>query len=562
MRNSTLPKILAAALLAFCCAAAHADVPIYLQEPYDEITLDAANENKVLKVEPLKMSPKEIAAKIKTRGKLIVHPKDAPDKTLEIASWHSVVKVVTFAELILNKGIELSEDGNFDEAFDYFTFLQRKMPRTPGLAEAIDNSLQAEVVRANENKQYDAALALLRKLHRRNPEFPKIENALGKMTDGLVGQYVEKKDYASARVLLYGLAADYPKNAVVARWRARLEGESAPLLAKARAAADAGRWSEAGDLCRRIAVVWPDLPGARELALKVSRKFPRIVVGVGSLAADFTPARLNDWPSRRDSRLIYRTLEEFTGPSAEGGNYVCPVGEITSQDLGRRLSIKLKPGIRWATGKAALCNSDVASRLLEMAVDGNPGYRLDWSDLIESVSISGVYGVNIDLRRAHVRPEAMLQIVLTPLDYRPVAGKPLPTNGPLLIKSQSPRETVFTANSQYFAAEAGQPMEIVERKYDTVAQAVRALKRGDIDVLDRVDPWTLSELRQAKGVIVQPYALPLVHCLVPNLSHPLLADRTFRRALSYGIQPQGDPRPDARRRRRFPAAWSPAARSP
>lgn len=534
MRKSSLLECLTAVLLALSCAAARAEIPLYKLDPYDQITLDKANENKVLKIEPLNLTPKEIARKIKSRGKLTVNLVDSTGKTYEVR-WHSIVKAETFGELILNKAVKFSAAGKFDDAFDYFTFLLRKKPKTPGLNEAIDKSLQAEVMRANEKQQYDGALALLRELHSRNPEFPKIESAQGKMTDKLVEQYISKRDYVSARTLLRSLAATFPENTVVALWRDRLQGETAPLLAEARAAIDSGRWGKAAELSRRITEIWPDLPGARQLALTVHRKFSRVVVGVGSFAVDFTPGKLNDWPARRDSRLVYRTLAEFAGPSIEGGNYICPVGEISSEALGRRMAIKLKPGIRWAKGDNTLSNSDVSIRLLEMAVPGNPAYRLDWADLIGAVSLRGVYGVEVELRRAHVRPEAMLQIVLTPQNYTASSGEPPPTNGPLVVKSRSEQETIFTANDQYFAVEPGQPMEIVERRYDTVALAVRALKRGDIEVLDRVNPWTLTELRREEELVVQPYALPLIHCLVPNLHRPLLSDRTFRRALAYGI---------------------------
>jgi hypothetical protein len=57
-------------------------------------------------------------------------------------------------------------------------------------------------------------------------------------------------------------------------------------------------------------------------------------------------------------------------------------------------------------------------------------------------------------------------------------------------------------------------------------------------MLDRVNPWTLASLRADPRVVVEPYALPLVHCLIPNLRRPLMSDRNFRRALAFGIQRQ------------------------
>ncbi|MBN1395373.1 MAG: hypothetical protein JW959_10150 [Pirellulales bacterium] len=525
---------IACALLALLVVSVRGEVPIYKQEPHDRITLDKANESKVFDIEPLKLTRKEIDRKLKMKGNLTFRRIDVPDKTFEIP-WRSIVKVETFGELILNKAVELSDNGKFDEAFDYFTYLQRNIPNVPGLDEAVDKSLQAEVVAASKNDEYDGALALLRELRRRNPEFPRIESALGKMTEKLVERYAENEDYRSARALLNALAADFPQNAVVAHWRARFRDEAAPMLAEARAAADAGRWRRAAELSRRLTNVCPDLPGARELALAVNQKYPQVIVGVGSLAADFTPGRLSGWSARRDSRLLYRTLAEFAGPSIEGGNYICPVGNIAAEDLGRKIAITLKPGIGWATGDETLSNSDVAVRLLEMAAPGNPAYRLDWSDLLGAVSTSGVYKVEVELLRAHVRPEAMMQIVLVPKNHLAPSDDPPPTNGPMTVHSENDEERVFAANQRYFAAEAGQPMEIVQRRFKTVAQAIRALKRGDIDVIDRVSPWLLPDLQDKEDVSVQPYALPLVHCLIPNLKRPFMRDRTFRRALAYGI---------------------------
>jgi ABC-type transport system substrate-binding protein len=101
-----------------------------------------------------------------------------------------------------------------------------------------------------------------------------------------------------------------------------------------------------------------------------------------------------------------------------------------------------------------------------------------------------------------------------------------------------PQQDIFLSNRQYFAEQAGRPLELVERRFESVGQAIRALKTGEIHVLDRVNPWSLGTLRGVPGVKVKAYAQPLVHCLVPNLDktrHPFVADRNFRRALLYGI---------------------------
>jgi ABC-type transport system substrate-binding protein len=129
----------------------------------------------------------------------------------------------------------------------------------------------------------------------------------------------------------------------------------------------------------------------------------------------------------------------------------------------------------------------------------------------------------------------MLQIVLTPYLTPVISNESPPNNGPFVVRSRTPEETVFTANAQYFEAEAAGLKELVERRFPSFAEAVLALRRGEIQVLDRVNPWKLASLQADSSLIVEPYALPLVHCLIPNVRRPLLKDRTFRRALVYGI---------------------------
>ncbi len=521
-----------------CLAMVRAEQPLYEQEPYDQITLDAANHNDVIKIKPLSSPDGLPPRRGRPTDKLRVRRLDKPDKEYEVA-WRNIVKYESFDQLILKKANELGAAHDFETAYDYFVYLETNQSNLSGLEKSIDANLYREAGVCKLKGQYDAALALLRELHTRDRRWPGLDKAVGLMTDKLAADYEKQRNYPAVRVLLRNLADDYPENPVVAKWRNRLAEQAAPFLAEANKAADAGQWSKAAALTRQVADIWPPLPGARELALIVHRKYPRVVVGVGRLSSDVAPERLDDWTVRRTSRLLFRTLTEFAGASTEGGKYDCPVGEISTAGQGRRLLIQLKPNTGWARGNATLTNSGVARRLLAMTDPKNSDYRIDWADLMMAVSDHGVYNLEVDLRRPHVRPEAMLQIVLTPRGASLMPGELPPTNGPFTVQSRTPDETVFVANRHYFAAVPGQPKEIVERHYSTVAKAVEALKRGEIQVLDRLDPWKLEKLRSDPHLIVQSYACPLVHCLIPNLHRPIVSDRTFRRALVYGIYRQG-----------------------
>lgn len=518
-----------------CCSPLRAEQPLYDEDPYDLITLDSANNNEQVKIQPLKN--RQPPQRGKSTETLTVRRLESSEKEYAIL-WRSIAKVELFEQLILNKANELVADGRFDDAFDHFSHLERNRPDTPGLEKAIEDALYEEAKVCHRNGQYDGSLALLREIHTRNPRRPGLDVAMGRATDELVKRYAQEGNYDAVRALLRGLAADYSEHPVVLKWRDRLIKQATPLLIEATSAADAGQWSKAGELIHQIKEIWPELPGARKLAQTIHQKHPRVVVGVRSLAADMLPNRLDDWTTRRDSRLLYRTLAEFAGAGTEGGKYDCPVGEISLGALGRKMTIDLKPNMGWAQGQNTLSNSDVSRLLLAMTKPGDSAYRVDWADLLMAVSTRGVYGIDVEFRRPHVRPEAMLQVMLTPDGASPKAGEMPPVNGPFVVASRSDDATVFAGNPQYLAAQAGQPKEIVERRYPTVAKAIGALKRGDVQVLDRVNPWNITALRAEPHLIVQPYALPLIHCLVPNLHRPLVSDRTFRRALAYGIQRQ------------------------
>ncbi len=67
------------------------------------------------------------------------------------------------------------------------------------------------------------------------------------------------------------------------------------------------------------------------------------------------------------------------------------------------------------------------------------------------------------------------------------------------------------------------------------ADGVAKLLQGEVDVLDQLFPADAIRLSKSKNIKVVRYPLPTVHMLVPCSDHPYLAERTFRRALLYGI---------------------------
>jgi len=515
---------------------------LFEQEPYDRITLDKNNGGLVLKVEPLKFPNRRVPEKPPLRGVLEIRPIDEPESLYEV-QWHMIDKLELFEGMVLDEANKLVSAGKLEEAYDYFNFLEQNHPNTLGLDASMENYLYEEAKAAHLEGEFAAALAMLRELYRRNPKRPGLDKALGVSTDKLVEQYLARNDYRSARQLIENLKAWFPEQAVVANRETQLEQQAAALLAKARSHVQDGNYAQADRVVRELKRVWPRLPGGEDFARSLHEKYPRLVIGVSAPAVAWQPGGMNDWAARRSSRLIYRTLTEFVRPGTEGGEYVCPVGKLTFEELDRRLTLQIDAGIGWSSGNAVLTGYDVSRRLLAMASPGDPAYRPEWAELLGSVSVSDVYQVDADLRGPHVRPEPLLQTVLIPYTTPTTTAGPPPSNGPYVVDSRTDNEVIYRADPRYFARGPSQPMEIVERHFPEGVEAIRALRLGQIRAVDRVNPWNLPSVRAdcrnaAKNLVVQPYGMPLVHCLIPNMRKPLPAHRAFRRALVYGIHRQ------------------------
>ena len=509
--------------------------PLYEQSPRDRILLDARNDNKVLLVEPLAFPDRRTPVPLPKKGTLTVRLLDQPDPPYEI-QWAAIVRIDLFEEMILADAKGLVRAGRLDQALDHFTYLHQNYPKLPGLKEAFDEYLFAEAGQFDRQGDYAGMLAMLREMYDRGSRRPELPQAMGRAIDKLAEQYAAAGNYPAARALLDGLVKCYPEHPVAARWYSRFRAEAGAARTEAETAAEAGRWRDADRAARRMVDLWPETPGAGTLLQAIHERYPRVVVGVASPATTNDPNRFDDWAARRTSRLVYRTLTEFVGPSTEGGKYVCPLGEMRAEDLNRRLVITLRPEQRWSSGPAVLTGYDVSQRLLAMADPRSAIYRIEWAEILSGVSVEDVYAVKVSLRRAHVRPEAFLQVPVLPFSGQTPADEPTATNGPYCPAEHNDKQTSYLINTQYLTPAAASPKEIVERYYPRGSQAIAALRRGEIDVLDRVNPWDLEKLRGDKNVVVHRYAVPLVHCLVPNLRRPLPAQRMFRRALVYAIQ--------------------------
>ena len=532
---AALGLALAAGLLTPPSANAQVNRRLFEQDPYDVITLNAANENKVLRVYPLALPGRKIPEKPKAGERLRI--KLVEDGTEYDVAWPDIAKIDLFEQMVLAEANQLTADGKFDEAFDFFTFLIEYYPDMPGLAEGRQTYLYLAAGAAFRQQKHDEALAVLEELLAQNPNYRAGENSptllqiLGNIADPLLTRYVEREDYRSARALLARLIARYnaANEPFALRWRQRFVDLATTHLDAAKAHLAGGRFVQAHDSAVSMMQVWPDLAGAAELFAEVARQYPLVVVAVEHPGLHTDPRSLHNFAARRTGRLVERLLVEYSGPGPEGGRYESPLASIIHSDDGLSLIFRLPT--KRAEGQ--LGAYDLSGRLLALAQPQTDDFQPAWARIMKSVRLDGPRDVQADLRLPHVIPEALLQV---PPVAHPAGSAAGPSaNAPFNLLSREESLTRYTANSAYPLRQPGQLAEVTERHYADPQRALIALKQGEVDLVDRVFPGDIAALSADPALVVAPYAAPTTHVLAIRTEHPYLANRTFRRALLNAV---------------------------
>lgn len=500
------------------------------REPFDRLTLDKVNENKVLLLKPVPLPDRRVPAEPKLSEKLRVRLLE-DDQEYEVA-WQNIEKLELYEQMVLAEAIQLSIDGKFDEAYDYFVFLFDRYPQTPGLADGRQTYLYLSAGAAFRQQKYHEALGIAEELMAQNPEYKgpnaqPLKAVLGNIADKLIEQYVAAEDYRSARTLLARLVKRYPvsEEPFAPRWRNEMIARATAKRDEARAHLDAGRFIEAYDAAAGMRAIWPDVAGGAEVAAEVFRRHPLVMVGVEHPALSFDARSLTNPAARRAGRLVERRLLEFAGPGPEGGSYSSPLGTVEQSVDGLELMFQLRTG-------APLAGADLSQLLLGWARPGVEGFEPAWARTLESVAVTGITRVSARLKAPHVAPQALLQ---GPYEVVPFLDQPgTRGNGAFYLFSKDANLVRFNANDRSGAPRTGQLAEVGERLYTDPQRALLGLQRGEVDVLERVFPGDLPVIRGDAALAARPVTMPTTHLLLVRDKHPFLTNRTFRRALVYG----------------------------
>jgi len=327
--------------------------------------------------------------------------------------------------------------------------------------------------------------------------------------------------------MILRLEKDYAKDPlpVVTEWRGKFLELAMTHREEAIKERDAGDFAKARKAALRMLAIEPDIEGGKQFLNDLILAYPMIRVAVFQTSDKPDAAALADWPSCRYGKLVSNPLFEFTKTGPEGGIYAFRFGgSYQVNDDRTELDLLIQN-----PGKDGVPDSLTLSQaFLDRATIGSSKYAPSWAAIVDTVSVFGPEKVKLKLRRPHVLPQAYLQWEM------PTAISQKGSKSLYRLKSSEPGLKRFEWASPNPPVDY-QPKEIQEILYSDPEKAIADLKRGDIEMIDRLFPADATKLRTATAVVMDQYALPIVHMLIPTGKNVYLDDPEFRRALLYAI---------------------------
>ncbi|MCA9142015.1 MAG: hypothetical protein H6821_06125 [Planctomycetaceae bacterium] len=525
--------------------------PLLDRDPFDLIVLDEENKGFTAEVQTLSSLKRPRLQEADRKGKLQFRFL-YDDAFLYEVEWIHVAKVEFFENMLFAKAQELvvqaksldpakefvRVEGLLDEAYRYFSRLQTEYPKYPGLEAAVDEFLYQDAGSLYKAGRFAESLSVMDQLNDRNPNFKggSLKTVMGTLVSKIVADYVKREDYRSARIVLDRLAAKFgsAQPTTIQQWRQQLDKLAGVKLTDARTALGEQKYREAIASIRQALDISPTVPGGKALELELAETYPQIIVGVTQPALSYDSGRLDNWSARRTGRLVHRTLIEFLGAGSEGGQYQFPGGLIERSPDGRTMIFRLKQFTE--DDDSPLANGyDLSRRLLELANPRSLEYREAWGSLVTGVTVEDVLRVDVNLRRSHVLPQSLLRVPMS-ASIQQDGKEALEGTGSFRVDIQGENETRFLLKS---FTPGTRLAELIEQRFEDAQSALNALRRGRIDIIDRLFPSDAARLSEQLGrdsdLVLQKYSLPTVHMLVPKSDHPFLANANFRRALVFGI---------------------------
>ncbi len=518
--------------LVICtCGVVHAaeteGIALLQTEPYDLVVVTDAAGGGEVKVELFNRAD---VVPPKTQGVLIVQPLSRPGESFEI-SWRDVAKIELWEERLKQQAEQRIAAKDFDGAFPFVAVLIRDYPKTPGLAEMRTQLVFQNALTAFQSGDLVRTLALLEELRRFNPRFnaDRVASAISLVTDRMLQSMLDKGELELAQLMLKRLEAGYTADQIasIPTWKKKFRTMAEEKRDAALAAKNSGNFRGARQFALEMLHIDPTIDNGTELLREIDLAYPMVRVGVMQKAVDFDPTRIENSAARRAGRLVYRSMFEMLGASSEGGQYLCPFGTCEVSQDQQSFRIFVQPN-QLPPPFDVVDSYSLADFLLKRANPEHALYNPAWAGLLREVSVPRPGEVTAALRRPHVLPQAMLQVRLDQTSLG--LGDPQSITGSYQFEAGEAGGVVFRFAGPGAPA-ATQPREVYEVTMNSGKQAVAALLRREVDILDQLFPADAMDLRRQGKVRVENYPLPTLHVLVPWSEHPFVKDRVTKRGL-------------------------------
>lgn len=491
-------------------------------EPYDTIVLKQGA--------PMKVLPIKIQIPRNPSGDFMIpcRLESNPGERLEVR-WSGVERVILFQDRLLAEARTLTKQKKFDQAFSTLKYIHDNYPDTTGLDSTVDQLLYSEALTLYRAGELERATLLLDEVLQRSPSRSRVATALTTVLNTRFKRLLQARDYQSARRLFENVEPKYKRSMpeLVESWRSSLEAIGQRVLAQGNEYLEAGRYRDAYLASRRLSEIWPQTVGAETLLAKATQQYPLVRVAVldaTQVTAEASPEY--SWVQRRRHRLKIRDLFELTNVGPEGAEYECTIGNSEIAPDKRSISIAVDPNL-----ESGLTGVQLSQIMLDRSDLDLPSGDPAWASLAERIGAENVVDASAVLRRPFLRTESLLDISFARLNSDRIRTRFVPYQ----VTEEDAEQSRFVVNADYVFATATQPREVIEMRFDSPLSALHALRRREVDMIDRVFPADISQLTRDENIKLVRYRIPSLHVLVPNVNHDYLDNRLFRRGIAYSI---------------------------
>ena len=474
--------------------------------------------------------------------------------------WKRIKRIETFEMMILAEAESITDMARkspvgtaaerrtklarFDAVYHYFAFLKRKHGKFPpkGMDAAFQRYLYFNSLAFNEQERTLRAFSLLEELYSLNNKYTTNEGgpneiipAINAVVKTLVADLVRDKQFGDARDLISRMQLVYTdKLSTLAESVKTLSSLAAVHRDVAQKHLTAKKFREAHVEVRKMLTIWPRVAGGQAVAVESARQFPQVVVAVNELPNYRKMDDFANWSARRTGRLVERMLYEAYSPGSEGAVYRCPVGKFDkSEDREELTQFAMKMDtMSIHKQRPPLTGFDLSRRMIERANPMSKKYDRSWAAAFGGVEVKGVVGLHLVFRRPHILPPAIMRISLKPQSS-------VGSFGPYQLVDSKPTQHTYAVNPNYGLFRQGlsykPPSEIIEQHFKSRDEAIRQLREGAVDVIDRLYPGDALQLIKESDLVVKSYGFPTVHVLLPNLDRPYPNNWNFRKAVLFAI---------------------------